>query len=271
MLIAGVSIILFGIGYCGYQVFSLSRRQVSIKKDYMTVNSVSFGLLSVMKCRDNLVAAAKNQIRDFKLTPKQSADLKKEIEVILHSLIEKAVASIRKPQKTVGGKLEKFAFNSLVSVKDLHKDVPGYAQKIIEEINKPSSYNRLKNIAQTEVDSLGSKTYDSSKNAEKSLMDSIFNRYNAVDKPSFEKQTVFDLSQIRKQTYTWAFGMLGGIIIILLLWWLLKNRTELHTPLYIMSIISALILLVVGLNTTMIQIDARIASMDFHLLGQNII
>ena len=236
----------------------------------MTVNSVSFGLLSVDEWRDNIVAAAKNQIRSFKLTREQSADLKKEIEVILDSLIEKAVASIRKPQKTVGGKLEKFAFNSLVSVKDLHRQVPGYAQKIIDEVNKPSSYNRLKKIAQTEIDSLGSKTYDSSKNAEMVLMDSIFKKYNVVDKPSFEKQTMSDLVLVRKQTYSWAFGMLGGVIIILLLWWLVRNRTELHTPLYIMSILSALILLVVGLNTTMIQIDARIASMDFHLLGQNI-
>jgi hypothetical protein len=37
-----------------------------------------------------------------------------------------------------------------------------------------------------------------------------------------------------------------------------------------MSILSALILLVVGLTSTMIQIDARIASMDFHLLGQDV-
>jgi hypothetical protein len=270
LLIAGVSIILFVMGYCGYQVFTLSQRQGNIKKDYMTVNSVSFGLLSVDEWRDNIVAAAKNQIRSFKLTREQSADLKKEIEVILDSLIEKAVASIRKPQKTVGGKLEKFVFNSLVSVKDLHRQVPGYAQKIIDEVNKPSSYNRLKKIAQTEIDSLGSKTYDSSKNAEIVLMDSIFKKYNVVDKPSFEKQTMSDLVLVRKQTYSWAFGMLGGVIIILLLWWLVRNRTELHTPLYIMSILSALILLVVGLNTTMIQIDARIASMDFHLLGQNV-
>ena len=34
---------------------------------------------------------------------------------------------------------------------------PGYA-KIIDEINKPSSYNRLKNIAKTELDSLGGQT-----------------------------------------------------------------------------------------------------------------
>jgi Paraquat-inducible protein A len=265
-----VSIILLSIGYCGYHVYTLSNRQEDIKRDYMVVNSVSFGLLSIDEWRENIVAAIKAQIQKFKLSPQQNEDLKKEIEGILHGLLEKVVASIRKPQKTLGGKIEKLAFNTLVSVKNLHEQVPEYAQKIIEEINKPSSYRRLKNIAQVELDSLGSQTYDSTKNAEKTLMDSIFRKYNSIDKPSFENQTISDLSIIRKQQYSWAYGMLAGVVLILILWWLVRNTPDVHTPLYIMSIFSALILLVVGLTTTMIQIDARVDSMDFHLLGENV-
>jgi Paraquat-inducible protein A len=271
ILIITVSFILFGIGYCGFQVYTLSNRQEHMKKDYMVVNSVSFGLLSVDEWRDNIVAAVKAQIKDFKLTPQQNQDLKKEIEQILHSLIDKAVASMEKPKKTLGGKLTKLAFKTFVKTKDLHDSVPAYSQKIIDEINKPSSYRKLKSIALKELDSLGSKTYDSSKNAEASLMDSIFRKYNGVtDKPSFEKRTVADLAAIRKLQYSWAFGMLGGVLMILTIWWLVRNKPELHTALYILSILSALILLVVGLTTTMIQIDARIQSMDFHLLGQDV-
>jgi hypothetical protein len=270
-LILIIALILLGIGYSGLQIHKLSNKQRAIKKDYMLINSVSFGLLSVDEWRDNIVAAAKFQIQKFKLTPDQNKDLKKEIEQILHAVINKAVASMQKPQKNIGKKIEKLAFNTLVNQKKLHQDVPGYAQKIIDEINKPSSYNRLKNIVQTELDSLGSQTYDSSKNAEKSLMDSIFSKYSVTDKVSFDKQTVSDLILVRKQTYTWAFGMLGGVLLILLTWWLVRNRPDVHTPLYAMSILSALILLVVGLTSTMIQIDARIASMNFHLLGQNVL
>ena len=269
-LILIIAVILFGIGYCGFQVHDLSNRQEAIKKDYMVVNSVSFGLLSVDEWRDNIVAAAKGQIQKFKLTPEQNQDLKKEIEQILHAVVNKAVASMEKPQKNIGKKIEKMAFHALVDEKKLHEQVPGYAQKIIDEINRPSSYHRLKNIAQTELDSLGSQTYDSSKNAEKILMDSLFSKYSVTDKASFEKQTVSDLSLIRKQTYSWALGMLGGVLLILLTWWLVRNRPDVHTPLYAMSILSALILLVVGLTSTMIQIDARIDSMDFHILGQNV-
>jgi hypothetical protein len=270
-LVLLVASIILAMAYCGLQVHILSKHQEGIKRDYMVVHSVSFGLLSVDEWRDNIVTAAKTQIQKFKLTPQQNADLKKEIEQILNALLNKAIDSIEKPSKNIGKKLEQAAFKTFVKEKKLHEEVPGYSQKIIDEINKPSSYNRLKRIAQSELDSLGIQTYDSSKNAENTVIDSIFKKYNAVDKDSFEKQTDSDLALIKKQTYKWSFGMLGGIILILFIWWLVRNRPDVHTPLYILSIISALILLAVGLTTTMIQIDARIKSMDFHLLGQNVL
>jgi hypothetical protein len=43
----------------------------------MLVNSVSFGLLSVDEWRDNIVATAKDRIQNFKLTPEQNQDLKR--------------------------------------------------------------------------------------------------------------------------------------------------------------------------------------------------
>ncbi len=80
----------------------------------------------------------------------------------------------------------------------MQEKVPGFADKIMSEINKPSSYRRLKRIAQSELDSLGKQTYDSSKAAEKVFMDSVFKKYNATNKPGFEKQTESDLILINK-------------------------------------------------------------------------
>jgi hypothetical protein len=269
-LVIGVICILIAIGYCGFNVHELSNRQERIKKDYMVINNVSFGLLSVDQWRDNIVSAVDSQIQKFQFTPAQRQDLKKEIEQVLHGLVDTAVASIEKPQKSIGGKLTKLAFNVFTSKKKLQEKVPGFADKIMSEINKPSSYRRLKRMAQSELDSLGKQTYDSSKAAEKVFMDSIFTYYKTTDKAAFEKQAETDLELIKKQTYSWSFGMLGGILLILIIWWLIRNRRDLYTPLYILSIISALILLIVGLTTTMIQIDARIQEMDFYLLGQNV-
>jgi hypothetical protein len=40
-LILGISLVLFGIGFCALKVHMLSQRQADMKKDYMVVNNVS--------------------------------------------------------------------------------------------------------------------------------------------------------------------------------------------------------------------------------------
>jgi Paraquat-inducible protein A len=249
-------------------VRTLSNRQEGMKKDYMIINSISFGLLSVDEWRDNIVAAAKTRMQNYRLTPEQNGALRKQIEQILNDVVNKTVANIQKPSKNMGKKLEKLAFNIIVNPDKIHAEIPGYSALIVKELNKPESYSRLNNIAQIQLDSLGSQTYDLSKNSEKILMDSIFQKYQVVDKSSFEKQLIAELDQIRTHTYYWAIGMLSGAILILTTWWIVRNLPSVHTPLYVMSVFSALMLLAVGITSTIIQVDARISYMDFHIMGQ---
>jgi hypothetical protein len=268
LLVLFISTILLFICYSGFKVRTLSNKQEGIKKDYMIINSISFGLLSIDEWRDHIIAAAKARIQNYHLSPEQNEALKKQIEQILNKLVNKAIFNIQKPSKNLGKKLEKLAFNIVVNPDTLHAEIPGYAALIVDELKKPESYTRLKNIAQIELDSLGSQTYDLSKNSEKVLMDSIFQKYQVLDKPSFETQLIAELDKIRKQTYDWALAMLSGVILMLTIWWFARNVPGIHTPLYVMSIFSALMLMAVGLTSAVIQVDARISTMDFHMMGQ---
>ena len=117
---------------------------------------------------------------------------------------------------------------------------------------------------------MGKGTYDSSMAATKTIMDSVFHRYGVTDKAGFEKRNVAALTEINRKTYKYALGMLGTIVILIGIWALVRNQQEYHIPLYLLSVIAGILLLVVGITTTMIEIDARIKSMNFHLLGQTI-
>ena len=256
--------------WCGWQVHHISKQQEQYKKDYSLINSVSFGLLSVDLWRDHIVQAATAQVNTYRLTPSQQADLRKEIEQVMHGLVDHAFAEINKPAKSLGGKIKKLAINTLVSQKNIQKEVPGFANKIMVEVTKSSSYHRLANIADTAIAQLGQETYDSSMAVTKHTMDSVYSRYGVHDKTAFESRNASLLVQVRKQTYAYAFGMLGCILLLLGTWWLVRNQPGYHKMLYLLSVGAAVILLLVGLTTTMIEIDARIASMDFHLLGQTI-
>ncbi|MDP4149636.1 MAG: paraquat-inducible protein A [Bacteroidota bacterium] len=269
-LMAGVSLLLVVVGFCGWRVHELSAEQKIIKQDYSIANNISFGILSVNKWRDLLVTSVSHRIEHFTLTKAEQDSLEQEVESILNALIDKADSMINAPQKTMKGKLGKLAFNALIDKKNLRREVPSYAHRIIGEVMKPRNKQKLKNLAIDKLEDLGQATYDSSGTGNEKTVDSIYQKYGVTDATAFSTKTNDALSVIRRETVIHTFGMLGGVLILALLWYLLRNRRPLYVPLYIMSILMALILLLVGLTSTMIEIDARINSLDFHLIGESI-
>src|SRR5450432_2662718 len=87
-LIAMVFVVLLVESFCGFELHRISGKQQQYKQDYSIVNSVSFGLLSVDLWRDQIITAASAEIKQYRLTPSQQADLQKEIENILHALVD---------------------------------------------------------------------------------------------------------------------------------------------------------------------------------------
>lgn len=269
-LIAGICLLLLAEAFCGFKVHTLSNNQEKVKKDYATVNSIAFGMLSVDEWRDKVAAIAKRRIQNFRLTPEQQAELQKELEQVMNSLIDKALQMINKPQKSLGGKLKKMAVKTFVNEDQLRAQVPAFAKKIVQEVNTPESMHRLSSIAQSKLNQVEQTTYDSTKTARDTVYGAIFARYHVSTQDEFNRKSETLLNNYRTQTYGYSFGTLGAILVILAIWWLVRKRREMLTPLYILSIVSAAILLIVGLTTTMIEVDARIGKLYFHLLGETV-
>jgi hypothetical protein len=270
LLIAGLAILLLIEAWCGYQVHGLTEKRKEYKMDYAFVNSVSFGLLSVDVWRDQVVAAASDEIGDFRLSAEQQQDLRKQIDQQLHSLVDQAFQSINKKQKSIGDKLKKFAVKTLVDPQQVHSEVPGFTKKLMAEITKPASYKRIANIADTALAQLGRKIYDSSLASTRNVMDSIYKKYEATDRASFEKNNATRGNGVKEAAWQYTYGLLGAAALIVLVWLLLRKKRYLQAPLCVISIVAAMLLLVIGVTTTMIEIDARIEKLDLHFLSKAI-
>ncbi len=268
LLIAGVVAMLLIEGWCGYQVHRLSHQREEYKKAYAFVNNVSFGLLSVDVWRDQVVAAASGEISSFRLSPEQEENLRSQINQSLHNLVDQAFQSINQKQKSIGGKLKKFAIKTMVDPKQVHAEVPGFTNKLMAEITKPSSYKRLANIADTAIAQIGRKIYDSSSMGTQYLMDSIYKRYDGRDKASFEKSIDTRVALIKEANWRYTYAMLGAAAIILLLLFVSRKKRNLQGVMTVLAVISALFLLVAGVSTTIIEIDALLEKLDLHLVSK---
>jgi hypothetical protein len=260
--------LIVAVVYFSYNIYTLSNQRAAIKKDYSIVNNITRGLLSVNAWKDYLVQIVTHRIDDFEFTPEQEAVMKVQLEQVLHSVIDKADSLVHRKQKTFKGKVRQFAFNAFVDEKKIHAKVPVFSQTIIDEIKKPANKEKLKNLALAKIAEYGSITYDSTNDVAR--MEYIFATYNVCDLDSFNSKCLVTLTDIDNQMYLYTFLVLSFVGVFLLLWLICRKSPELYNTLYTVSILMALIVLIAGLTSPMIEIDARIKEMSFLLMGETI-
>jgi Paraquat-inducible protein A len=270
LLILGMTVILAIVTFCGYKVHTLSDQAEAIRRDYSTTNNIGYGILSVNKWRDLVVAAVSKEIQDFTLTPAEKDSLEKEVTQLLNGMVDKGDSAMNAPKKTIGGKLQKLAYNAFVKKKQIRKMVPGFSQKLTNEMLAPGSKRRLKYLARNKLEDLSQDIYDSTKDADQKTLDSIYQRYHLDSDSAFEKYTGTTLPVLQHITYTYTYIMLAAVLLVIGLWYILRKQRHLYVAFYILSIAIAIVLLLVGLTTAMIDIDARINSLNFELLGETV-
>ncbi|HEV2355758.1 MAG TPA: hypothetical protein VGR89_16030, partial [Puia sp.] len=215
LLIAVMTILMAAAAFCGYQAHTLSARAEKIRTDYSATNNISYGILSVNRWRDLIVAAVSKQIQSFQLSPEERDSLEKEITVLLNGLVDKGDSAINAPKKTLGGKIRQLAYHTFVKKRKLHRLVPEFSQKITTEILKPKSKRRLKYLAENKLEEIGSRIYDSSLAAQQKTLDSIYRQYHLGSDSAFQKYTEVAIPQLMHRTY-WYSDMMVLVVLVVL-------------------------------------------------------
>ncbi|WP_406823810.1 paraquat-inducible protein A [Pedobacter sp. KACC 23697] len=271
ILIAALSLLLVAAAYSGYRFRALAYEQKHIKEDYSLSNNITFGIFSVDRWGDKISAVVDRKVKGFNLTKSQKADMQDEVEKQLHGMVNKAVAEFTRPQKGLGAKLKKLAFNTFVDVKEIHALVPSFSRTIVTKVTSPKSIKKLKSVAVGKLDELEAQTYDRSDQTISSVEHSIYQKYKVNNATAFDKVVNAKLKQVKELSYQYAIGMTACIIIALLLWLMLRKRVDSEVTLFVLSLLFAFILLAVGVSSPIIEVDARIHTLEFALLGEKLV
>ena len=267
-----LAVLLCAEGFFGYRLYELSGQQKQIKRDYTNVNFIEYGLFSVGSWSDQVAHIIDHQVRNFTLTPAQKNDLQLEIQEIIIALIDKAEAMVNKPQTSTQGRITKFAIKKFVDIDKIKAQVPGFAKTIIGKVDNAANKDKLSTIALNKFGDIQKSGYiDSTIKTNDSITAVLFSKYHVSSHEEFDNKLVSTLGPIRTNTYYYSFAMLSCVVVVLLLWWVFRKRVDLHATLFVMSLLFAFILLAVGLTASMIEVDARIKSLDFMLLGEHIV
>jgi hypothetical protein len=267
ILLIALSVLLCGATFSGYQLAKLSDEREQVKEDHSLANSVTFGLFSIDQWRDRIAEVLTQQVTDYHITPKQQQDLRKAVEKEIHTLIAKTVEEINRPQKSIGGKLKKLAFNTFVDSAEIQAQVRPFAKTIVDKISSPESEARLKNIAGSKVKQLTTQIYDSTRVANYAVTKYVYQKYKVADPVSFDQRINERLAAIKLALIRYVCIMLGCVVVELLLWWILRKQVHLQTVLFVFALFFAFVLLATGSLVPVIEVDARIRSLDLQLLS----
>jgi len=270
ILILGLGILLFGEAWYGYNLQLLSGQREQIKRDYSTINSITFGLFSVDRWSGEIGDIVNRKVSDFNVSPEQKKALQAQVEQLLTGMIDKALADINKPQRSLIGKIKKLAVNKFVDEDKIYAQVPSFARTIVNKVSSPASTTRIKNILTSKVNELQSQTYDSTQALANSVATYLYRKYNVAHSIQFNKQINSRLASIKVVSYNDLYAMLGCVVAAFLLWLLMRNMTHLHGTLFVVSLLFALVLLIVGITSSVIEVDAQLQSLNFAIAGENL-
>lgn len=263
-----ITIPLLGLAmYLAYGVYHDSIKRSQIKDDYSSLNYIDNGILSVTAWKNTVEDILINQIETFELTQEQDSLLHLQLTELIRGLVDKADSTIQQDDEGVKKTVRKWIVDIFVDPQEIKAGAPNFSRAIIDEIMEEKNKDRLKSLAKSKLNEFTAETYDKQDSVE---IKNIYQKYDVQLSENINPILLKKAKKLEIQNYRESFFILGIVLIYLLLWIYVFKHKYLEKLLFLMSVCLALVVLIVGLTSAMIEIDARIDSVNFMLLGEEV-
>jgi Paraquat-inducible protein A len=264
-LFVSLIIIMASVILC-HQIISNSISNQKNKNDYAELNHVKYGLFSVDEWKRQIFVILTEEINKLNLSRTNERELRKHIEVLLNTLIDKLENKIREENKgSTAGRFKQSLIDSLISPEDIKKGIPEYTDAILHELTKSKTRAQIKDILNKQLKQYVNQTYATQ---DTSQLSRILLRTDSKDiesaRTKLNKAISVKHDLIVKEAV--LLIILSGTLFALSGF----SRQPLTTSRYIFLVLSLILLLIAGVTTPMIDMEATISRMSFVLMGHPI-
>jgi len=259
-------IIVIASGILCQQIISNSLSNQQDKNDYAELNSVKYGLLSIDEWKRQVTEILAEEINKLYLSKANERVLRKHIEVLLNTLIDEVDKKIRKGNAgTAGGQITQSFINIFINLDEIKKGIPEYARAVIHEMTKSKTRRQIKSVLNKQLDKYSDQTFDTE---DTPLLSRILLRTDSKDIED-AKIKLNEKISVRHALIIKEAGLL--ILLAVILFAMSGFSKQPLTPSrYILLILSLVTLLIAGVTTPTIDMEATISQMNFMLIGHPI-
>lgn len=236
------------------------------KNDYAELNHIKYGLLSVDEWKRQIALILAEEINKLNLLETNRQALRKHIETVLASLIDEVDKRVRTMNsESAGGRIKQSVIDAFVNVKEIKKDVPAYANIVMKELKKAEAKGELKAVVVKKLNQYFDKTYSIENTARIKLILERYDRTNIEGARARLHKLISDNHDLILKE---------AILLVLLSVILFSLHGFRKSPLapsgFIFLVLALILLLAAGVTTPMIDIEAKIGSLSFVLVGHSI-
>jgi len=221
------------------QLISHARQLQVLKTDLAEVNHIRYGLLNADEWAYQMATILSIKIVEFKLTPESREKVLQNLESILNMMIDEVeVMMIQRTSGQLSGMKRWFA-GFAVNFDQLRDSVPSYANTLLLELNKPDNKEVLQQLLLDKLGVMSVATYN---------LDPMDPLHAVLEKHSCrDKETCQEL--IQEEIEMGKINMAQSGLLIL----------------------ASFCLLLGGITTPMIDLEAKIDLLMLKLMGEDVI
>ncbi|HWR97224.1 MAG TPA: paraquat-inducible protein A [Candidatus Methanoperedens sp.] len=256
------AIIVVSLVLCG-QIIANSIAIQRNKNDYAELNHVKYGLFSVDEWKRQITAILVEEINKLYLSDANELKLRKHVEVQLNALIDNVDRRIRESNSgSAGGWVRQSLINIFVSLEDIKKGIPEYADAVIREVTKAKTTDQIKTMLNKQLKTLAAETFEKQ---DTSHMKRILYR---TDSKNIQGARVYlDAAIAARQDLIEKQSMLLILLAAIVFAWSGFGTHALTSSRYVLLVLTLVVLLAAGVSTPMIDMEAKISRMSFVLAG----
>ena len=248
------------------QLISLAKQNQEMKIDLAEINHIRYGLLNADEWRERVTLILSKKIIEFDLTPENRGELQKSLEIIMYGLLDDLELLVEERTSGQFSGMKKLLVAMILDMDQLRDSVPSYSSKVLDEINKPATKQGVQNYLTDKLGDLSSATYNLDS---MDVLAAIVLKYDCLDKSGCREQLLAGIEQKTEETNSRVMLILIFVLLIFLLNTISRHPlNRFQSPLLILS---SFCILVGGIATPMIDLEARIDMLQFQLIGEMVV
>ena len=237
-----------------------------MKIDLSEINHIRYGLLNVDEWAEQVASILTEKINEFEVTPENRAQLETRVSNVLYTLIDEVEELMVERTSGQFSGIKQWIAGFALDIEQLRDSVPTFARTVVDELNKPETKSLLQGYLNDKLEDFTASTYNRDHTI---LLNELLLKYNCDGKKACKELLNERLERKLQAINIRVLILLGVVFLAFLINLFPKER--LNQAQSILLILSSFCLLLGGIITPMIELEARIDMLLFQLLGEGVV